>query len=156
MEYKEIRNMGKLQVYDPFKDIWNLSDEVGRLFWGLGHRGLDIEKERVNFIPAIDVKEDNEAMTIRTELPGLKKEDVKINVREGVLTLSGEKKFEDEQKKDDYYRMERSYGTFARSFTLPTSVDSEKIQAKMKDGVLELLIPKKAEAKEREIKVEVH
>jgi HSP20 family protein len=148
--------MGKLQVYDPFRDVWNLSDEVGRLFWGLSHRDLDEEAGRaVSFAPAIDVSEDNEAMTIQAELPGLKKEDVKINVREGVLTLSGEKKFSDEKRKDNYYRIERSYGAFARSFTLPNTVDAEKIQASMKDGVLRLMIPKKPEAKEREISIQV-
>jgi HSP20 family protein len=94
-------------------------------------------------------------MTIQAELPGLKKEDVKINVREGVLTLSGEKKFSDEKRKDNYYRIERSYGAFARSFTLPNTVDAEKIQASMKDGVLRLMIPKKPEAKEREISIQV-
>lgn len=147
--------MGKLQVYDPFRDVWNLSDEVGRLFWGLGHRGEEAGKN-LSFIPAIDVKEDNESMTIRAELPGLKKEDVKIKLREGVLTISGEKKFEDEKKKDNYYRIERSYGNFARSFTLPNTVDGANVRANMKDGVLELTIPKKPEAQEREIQVEVH
>jgi HSP20 family protein len=108
------------------------------------------------FIPALDVAEDNERMTITAELPGLKKEDVKIKVRDGVLTLSGEKKFEEETKKDNYYRIERSYGNFARSFTLPTTVDSSRIEAAMKDGILKVFIPKRPEAKEREVKVEVH
>jgi HSP20 family protein len=149
--------MGTLQKYDPFRDIWNLGDEVGRLFWGLGHRHLDKELEgQLAFVPALDVAEDNEAMTISAELPGLKKEDVKIKVRDGILTLSGEKKFESETKKENYYRVERSYGNFARSFTLPTTVDADKIEATMKDGVLKVAIPKKPEAKEREVKVEVH
>jgi HSP20 family protein len=148
--------MGTLQKYDPFRDIWNLGDEVGRLFWGLGHRPLDRELEAgLNFVPALDVAEDNEKMTITAELPGLKKEDVQIKVRDGVLTLSGEKKFEEETKKDNYYRIERSYGNFARSFTLPTTVDSGKIEATMKDGILKVAIPKKPEAKEREVKVQV-
>ena len=149
--------MRALQKYDPFRDLWNLGDEFGRFFWGLGHRnaGTDLEPQ-FSFVPALDVAEDNEAMTITAELPGLKKEDVTIKVRDGVLTLSGEKKFETEDKKDNYYRIERSYGTFARSFTLPNTVDAEKIEASMKDGVLKVSVPKKPEAKEREVKVEVH
>lgn len=149
--------MGALQKYDPFRDLWNLGDEFGRFFWGLGHRnaGADLETQ-FSFVPALDVSEDNEAMTITAELPGLKKEDVQIKVRDGVLTLSGEKKFESENKKDNYYRIERSYGAFARSFTLPNTVDAEKIAASMKDGVLKVSVPKKPEAKEREVKVEVH
>jgi len=148
--------MANLQKYDPFRDMWNLSDEVGRLFWGLGHHSPGEDVGLVGkFIPAIDVAEDNEAMTVTAELPGLKREDVKIKVREGILTLSGEKKFSEEQKKDNYYRVERSYGSFARSFTLPNTVDSEKISASMQDGILRLRIPKKPEAKEREIDVQV-
>lgn len=149
--------MGNLQKYEPFGDLWNLSDEVGRLFWGLGHhRHGDEAGLSANFVPAIDVAEDNETMTISAELPGLKREDVKIKVREGVLTLSGEKKFSEEKKNDNYYRVERSYGSFVRSFTLPNTVDAEKISASMADGVLKLSIPKKPEAKEREIDVQVN
>jgi len=127
------------------------------MFWGLGHQFQDQEKVgAANFVPALDVVEDDEALSIVAELPGLKKEDIKIKVRDGVLTLSGEKKFEDEQKKENYYRIERSYGTFARSFTLPTTVDSSAIEAKMKDGVLELRVPKKPEAQEKEVDIQVH
>ena len=149
--------MANLQKHDPFGDLWNMSDEVGRLFWGLGHRDLGVDKSNLlNFVPALDVAEDDHALTLTAELPGLKKEDVKINVRDGVLTLSGEKKFEEEKKKDDYYRIERSYGNFARSFSLPNTMDHSQVSASMKDGVLKISIPKKPEAKEREINVDVH
>ncbi len=149
--------MGKLQVYDPLRESWNLGDELGRLFWGLGrHLPQTEEGTTVSFVPAIDVLEDEQQMMIRAELPGLKREDIKIRMREGVLTLSGEKKFEHETKENNYYRIERSYGSFARSFTLPNTVDHGKIQATMKDGVLELRIPKKPEAQEQEVKIEVH
>jgi HSP20 family protein len=148
--------MANLQVYKPFRDLWSLPDEIGRLFWGLSRFEPEFDVEApIGWAPAVDVAEDQEAMHVRAELPGLKKDQVKINIREGVLTLSGERKFEDEKKRDNYYRIERSYGSFARSFTLPTTVDVEKIQATMRDGVLELTIPKKPEAKAKEIKVEV-
>jgi len=154
--------MTRLQVYrpfretNPFRDIWNLPEEFNRLFWGLSRATPEEADAAAEWTPAVDVYEDAEALRIHAELPGLKKEDVKINVREGVLTLRGERKFENEEKKDNYYRLERSYGSFLRSFTLPNTVDPEKIQAKMKDGVLELVIPKKPEAKPKEIKVEVN
>jgi len=154
--------MTRLQVYRPFRemsnfrDIWNLPEEFNRLFWGLSRATPDESDAVTEWSPAVDVYEDVEALRIHAELPGLKKEDVKINVHEGVLTLRGERKFENEEKKDSYYRLERSYGSFLRSFSLPTSVDAEKIHATMKDGVLELRIPKKPEAKPKEIKVEVN
>ncbi|MFO1518681.1 MAG: Hsp20/alpha crystallin family protein [bacterium] len=147
--------MTTLQVYRPFKDLFRLSSELDRLF---NYRGTSAEDEESpsTWSPAVDISEDKEAVKFRAELPGLKKEDVKINVREGVLTLQGERKFEEEKKDENHYRIERSYGVFARSFTLPTSVDESKIQATMKDGVLEIRVPKKPEAKEKEISIEVH
>jgi len=152
--------MTRLQVYrhrhrNPFPDIWNLPEEVNRLFWGLNRATPEEDEAVAEWSPAVDVYEDSEALRVHAELPGLKKEDVKINVREGVLTLRGERKFESEEKKDNYFRVERNYGTFLRSFSLPNTVDPEQIRATMKDGVLELVIPKKPEAKPREIQVEV-
>ncbi|HKX11581.1 MAG TPA: Hsp20/alpha crystallin family protein [bacterium] len=152
--------MTRLQLYrhrnrSPFSDIWNLPEEVNRLFWGLSRATPEEDEAAAEWSPAVDVYEDTEALQLRAELPGLKKEDVKINVRDGVLTLRGERKFENEEKKDNFYRVERSYGSFLRSFSLPNTVDTEKIRATMKDGILELVIPKKPEAKPKEIQVEV-
>jgi len=148
--------MSKLQTYHPTRDVWNLSDEIGRFFWGLGSPRESEREAGFSWTPAVDIVEDKEGLKLHAELPGLKREDVKINIRDGVLTLQGERKFQDEKKDDNYYRIERSYGMFARSFTLPKTVDLDKIRATMKDGVLELSIPKKPEAKEREVQVEVH
>ena len=153
--------MTRLQLYRPTRDLspfnamWNLPEEISRLFWGITQAQPEGEDQVAEWSPSVDVYEDGEQFRLHAELPGLKKEDVKINLKEGVLTLRGERKFEDEQKKDNYYRLERSYGSFARSFTLPKTVDPEKIRATMKDGVLEITIPKKPEAKPKEIKVEV-
>src|SRR4029434_1431621 len=147
--------MSNLQVFRPVKDLFKVSDELERFMWGLNR--LEGEEENpAGWYPAVDIAEDKESLTLHAELPGLKREEVKINVRDGVLTLRGERKFEEERKKDNYYRIERSYGMFSRSFTLPTTVDASKIQASMKDGVLEVTIPKKPEAKDREIAIEVH
>jgi len=148
--------MLSLQTYKPFRDLFRLSDEFDRLLWNRPRSVGEDEETLATWIPPVDISEDKEALKIRAEIPGLKKEDIKINVRNGVLTLQGERKFEEEKKKDNYFRIERSYGIFARSFNLPTSVDETKIQAFMKDGVLEVMIPKKPEAKEKEIAIEVH
>ncbi len=147
----------KMQVWRPFGDLWDLQDDINRLFWGLGRRGHGHEEEGslAVWTPAVDVCEDNEAVRITAELPGMTQKDVKLAFKDGVLTIRGEREFKDEQKKKDYYRIERSYGAFARSFTLPSTVESDKIHASMKDGVLEILVPKKEEAKPKEIEIKV-
>lgn len=145
-----------LQTYHPLRDFFSLGDELSGLVWGLGNAPRESDAQNpAAWIPAVDVSEDAEAFRIHAELPGLKKEDVKIRVHDGVLTVQGERKFSEEQRKDSYYRRERSYGFFARSFTLPKTVDPEKVQAKMRDGVLELNIPKRPESKPKEVQVEI-
>jgi HSP20 family protein len=104
----------------------------------------------------VDIHEGDKEITLKAELPGIKKEDVHIDVNDGVITLRGERKFEKEDKKENYHRIERSYGSFHRSFTLPSTVDVEKIKAKYKDGILEATLPKTEEAKPKSIPVEVH
>lgn len=145
--------MAALQKYKPFGDLWNLEDEVDRLLWGIT-RNTEEKGATTQWVPAVDVKEDDASIRIHADLPGLKKEDVKINYRDGVLTFQGERKFEEEAKKDNYYRLERRHGMFARSFTLPNTVDPEKIKANVKDGVLDITIAKRPEAQAREIRVE--
>jgi HSP20 family protein len=105
--------------------------------------------------PAVDIYEDKGNIYLDVEVPGMKKEDVKVKVEDKTLTVSGERKLEREEKKEGYYRVERSYGSFCRSFYLPDYVDSTKIKAKYEGGVLKLSIPKKEEAKPKEIPVNV-
>ena len=145
----------KLQRWKPFGDLWDLQDDINKLFYGLGRHSKGQTDEDVSAVwaPLVDISEDNESVRVTAELPGMKQSDVKLSVKDGVLTIRGEREFKDEQKKRDYYRIERSYGTFARSFTLPTQVDVEKIHASMKDGVLDILIPKREEAKPKEIEI---
>ena len=149
----------KLQVWSPFRDLWDLHDEIDRLFYrsGRGRRGRrgEEEGEIAVWAPAVDICDDKEAVKITAELPGMKREEVKISVDDGALTIKGERRFTDETKKDNYHCIERSYGTFYRSFSLPPTVDADKIKATMKDGVLEILIPKKEEAKPKSIEIEV-
>ncbi len=145
--------MTKMQLWSPLRDLWDLQDEVNRAFSGF--RGGHERGEMTAWAPAVDIYEDKEAVKLTAELPGMRKDDVKISVENGVISIKGERRFKEETKKDNYYRIERSYGTFSRSFTLPPTVEAGKIKANMRDGVLEVLIPKKEEAKPKEVEIEI-
>jgi HSP20 family protein len=106
-----------------------------------------------SWAPAVDIVETPEHYEVRAELPGVKKEDVDISVENNVLTLRGERKFEKDEPKESFHRIERAYGSFVRSFTLPTRVNPEQVQAKFDTGVLTILIPKAAEARPRRIEI---
>lgn len=142
-----------LQRWVPSNEIWDLQDEMSRFFSGFF--GPQEASTSSVWAPLVDIHEDKEAVTITAELPGLKRDDVKINIEEGTLTIRGERKFENETKKKNYFRIERSYGSFYRSFSLPSTVQADKVKANMKDGVLEIYIPKKEEAKPKEIEIQV-
>jgi HSP20 family protein len=103
--------------------------------------------------PAMDIAESEDELTISVELPGLKKDDVKLSIENGVLTLSGEKRFESEEKKQDYHRVERSYGSFHRSISLPSQMDAANAEASFEDGVLEIRIPRAETAKPKQIEI---
>ncbi len=105
------------------------------------------------WMPAVDIRESDEALTINAELPGLDKNDVHITLENNVLTLAGERKFESEEKDESYHRIERAYGSFSRSFTLPANVKTDKVEAVFKDGVLSVVLPKVEEAKPRKIEI---
>jgi HSP20 family protein len=143
--------MAIMARWEPFRDLMRLQDEVGRLFDERAYRS----GESVGWTPAVDIYEDEEGVTLRFELAGVDPKDVDVRFENGVLTLKGERKLEKEDKRENYHRVERSYGTFTRSFTLPGTVDAEKIRAESKDGVLTVALPKKAEAKPRSIQVKV-
>jgi HSP20 family protein len=108
-----------------------------------------------DWVPSVDVSETDGDYQIKAELPDVKKEDVKVTVENGVLTIQGERKQEKEEKGKKYHRVERSYGSFVRSFTLPDLVDEEKVKAEFKDGVLNLQLPKSEKAKPKAIEVKV-
>jgi HSP20 family protein len=145
--------MAMLTRYDPFRDLFRFSEEVARgLDDRLGIRG----GESMGWTPACDIYEDGEELTLRFELAGVDPKDVEIRFENGVLTLRGERRLEKEAKKDAYHRIELQYGAFTRSFSLPASVDAEKIRAESKNGVLSVALPKKSEAKPRAITVKVN
>jgi HSP20 family protein len=137
--------------WEPFRDLARLQDEMGRLFDDRLFRA----GESVGWTPACDIYEDEEEVTLRFELAGVDPKDVDVRFENGVLTVRGDRKLEREDKRENYHRVERSYGTFTRSFSLPGTVDAEKIKAETKNGVLAVTLPKKAEAKPRAIQVKV-
>jgi HSP20 family protein len=105
--------------------------------------------------PPVDIFETEDKVVLKAELPGLRKEDIEIQVRDNTLTLKGEKKFEKEVKEESYHRVERAYGSFQRSFTLPSTIKQDAIEASFKDGILEISLPKAEEAKPKQIKIQV-
>lgn len=143
--------MGKMRVWSPFRDMWDLKDEIDKVFWGT-RKGSDSD-ETATWQPLVDIYEDKDNVKVTAELPGMTKGDVKITIDNNVLTIKGERKFEQKDNKDNYYRIERSYGSFARSFGLPTNLSPERIHAEMKEGVLEIKIPKREESKPKEIEI---
>lgn len=134
-------------------EMTGLRREMNRLFdsfWGDREEGI-----HGNWLPATDVSESGDEIVIAAELPGMSQEDVKVTVANSVLTIQGEKKQESEHEEGNSYRAERTYGSFSRSFTLPSGVDANKVAATCKDGVLSVRIPKAEEAKARQIEVKV-
>jgi HSP20 family protein len=108
-----------------------------------------------DFVPAVNTRENDKSYVVELDLPGVKKDDIEITVEDNILTISGERKFKNESKDNDYYKTESVYGTFSRSFTLPEKVDSENISAEMTNGVLEVVIPKLPEEANKPKKIEI-
>jgi HSP20 family protein len=144
--------MAMLTRWDPFRELTRMQDEVGRLFDDrYGYR----QGESLGWTPATDIYEDEDGLTLRFDLAGVDPKEVDIRFENGVLTLKGDRRLEKEEEKDNYHRVELSYGAFNRSFSLPGTVDPERIKAESKNGVLSVHLPKKAEAKPRSIQVKV-
>jgi len=138
--------------WDPFRDLQRMQDEMGRIF---DDRLVARGGESVGWTPNVDIYEDEEGVLLRFELAGVEAKDVDVRFENGVLTLRGERKLEREDKREGYHRVELSYGTFTRSFSLPGTIDAEKIRAESKNGVLSVHLPKKPEAKPKSIQVKV-
>lgn len=142
--------------WDPMKELEDMQRRFQSYFQTPSFGSLSNEQlSSPQWLPACDIAETPEAYAIHAELPDVKKEDIKVTVHDGVLTLMGERKMEKEEKNKRYHRVERSYGRFQRSFTLPTAVDEGKVAATYKDGVLNLLVPKSTtgSALPKEIKI---
>ena len=135
---------------DPFNGLF---DRAFDNFWNDSDFVADGESGQRTWLPAVDIYENDDAFVATADLPGLKKDDIDVALEDNVLTVSGERKFEAREGEGSFRRVERSYGTFRRSFALPRGVDSTKVEAKFKDGVLTLTLPKSEVAKGRKITV---
>ena len=148
--------MANIVRFDPFEDMVRLQREVNRLFEDntrTGSRnGSELTTAR-SWAPAVDIVEDQNEIVLKAELPGLKQEDIDIELVGDTLTLRGERKFEDTQRRDNYVRMERSYGAFQRAFTIGVPVEADKVSATYKDGVLEVHLPKSEATKPKKVRV---
>jgi HSP20 family protein len=144
--------------WEPVRDLLGLRERMNRLFEesarGLG-RGQEEDWVMGAWAPAVDIYEKGTDVVLKAELPGLDPKDVDIRIENNVLTLKGERKIEDEIKQEDYHRVERAYGGFTRSFTLPSTVDTTNVKADYKDGVLRITLPKREEAKPKQIQVDI-
>jgi HSP20 family protein len=145
--------MTMLAKWDPWREVNRAQEEMGRLF---DDRFVVRAGESLGWTPATDIYEDEEGLSLKFELAGVEPKDVDIRFENGVLTIKGERKLENEEKKENYHRVELSYGAFNRSFSLPPTVDTDKIEAKSKSGMLVVYLPKKAEAKPKSIQVKVN
>ena len=141
--------------WEPFRELNTLQDRLNRLFQDSYARGADELMTAGSFVPAVDVYEDEHAITLKVEVPGIEQKDLDIRLENNTLTVRGERKFEQEEKEENFHRIERRYGAFARSFTLPETVDTDKVSADYENGVLRIQMGKRAEAKPKQIKVSV-
>ena len=140
--------------YDPFRDLRTLQEEVNRLFSTNMSRAFDDEAiGRGAWAPSVDIYENKDHIVLEAELPGMNQEDFDLSIENNLLTLRGERKFEKTDENDNYHRVERSYGAFTRSFTLPQTVSAEGATAEYNNGVLRVTLPKREETKARRIQV---
>jgi HSP20 family protein len=138
--------------WDPFRDLVTLRDKMNRLFED-AVRGEEKDLITSSWAPAVDIYETEDELVLAAEVPGVEEKDVEISVEDNTLSIRGERKFQKETKEENYHRIERSYGSFYRSFTLPSYVDQERIHAEHESGVLKVHMPKKPEVKPRKVKI---
>ncbi len=140
--------------WDPFRDLSMLQDRMNRLFDDAGRPWrTDEPAATTSWSPSVDIFETEGEIVVKAELPGMDRKDIQLNLENNVLSLRGERKFQKETKDDNYHRIERSYGVFSRAFSIPATVDEERIRADYKDGVLKIVLPKKDQAKPKQIKI---
>ena len=145
----------------PLKEMVSVQDEMSKMFEDFFGKGMPMrwmEEGDGIWSPNVDMAETKDEIVLTAELPGFKKEDIKLSVEDHTITLSGEKKseYEEEKKEENYYQLERRFGSFTRSFALPTPVQADKVKASYKDGILKVTLPKSEEAKKKEIQINVN
>lgn len=143
----------KIIRWDPFMDLVPLKVRMNRLF-----EEAFTPREEEDFVastwnPSVDIYETEKSLVLTAEVPGLDEKDIEIKIEDSTLTLHGDRKFEKETKEDNYHRIERAYGSFYRSFTIPRNIDQDKIKAESENGILKVTMPKKAELKPKKVKI---
>jgi len=136
--------------WTPWQELENMNRQLSHL---LDDNPLSTASEAGQWAPRVDIRETDDALLVQAELPGIDKKDVHLEVKDGVLTLSGERRYEKDVNEENVHRVERVYGSFSRSFSLPRNVDANKVDANMKDGVLEVRLPKRESAKPKAIAI---
>jgi HSP20 family protein len=139
--------------WDPFREAALLQNRVNTLFRNLNEAETPVAA--ASFVPAVDIYEDAQKLVLKLEIPGMDEKDLDVRVEDHTLTVKGERKFEAEEKEENFHRIERSYGSFFRAFTLPSTVETDNVQASYNAGVLKLELKKKPETQPRQIKVNV-
>lgn len=150
--------MNALTTWDPFKELNELEHRLATIFGRAPVRKNGGKEEAMTvaeWAPLVDITEDEKEYLIKAELPEVKKDDVKVSVQDGILTIAGERKSEKEEKNKKFHRVEWAYGSFSRSFTLPEDADADKVAGDFKDGVLKVHVPKSEKAKPKKIEVKV-
>jgi len=150
--------MNALTRWDPFKEMEETQNRLAKFFGLPPARIGNGDKEAMTiaqWAPSVDISEDDKEWLVKADLPEVKKEEVKVTVENGVLTITGERKFEKEEKDKKYHRIERAYGNFLRSFALPDAADGTKVAAEFKDGVLKVHLPKNEKATPKAVEVKV-
>ncbi len=145
----------ELEPWRPFRELTTFREEMDKLWNRFFGEWPSKEPSRGEWAPSLDVSETKDNIVVKAEVPGMDAKDIDISLTNDVLTVKGEKKQEKEEKEENYHRIERSYGAFSRSIRLPREVQSDKIKANYKNGVLKITLPKSEEAKKKEIKIKV-
>ncbi len=140
--------------WDPFREVVALQNRLNSVFGNLNTES-ESPLTTASFVPAVDVYEDEKKVVLKLEVPGIEEKDLDVRVENHTLTVKGERKFEKEEKEENFHRIERRFGSFYRAFTLPSTVDTENIDAKYENGVLKLELKKKPEAQPKQIKVNI-
>jgi HSP20 family protein len=147
--------MTTIARWEPFRGLSTLHDQVNRIFNETVLRGQGEDSALTTWSPAVDIYETENELVVKADLPDVAEKDIDVRVENNLLTIRGERKFEKSVSEDNYLRVERSYGTFSRSFSLPNTVNAEAIHAEYKNGVLTVTMPKREESKPRQVKVSV-
>jgi HSP20 family protein len=148
--------MTNITRWEPFRGLSTLHDQINRLFEDSLFRGQPGDTSLTTWAPSVDIYETEHELVVKADLPDMEEKDLDVRVENNVLTIRGERKFEKQVNQDNYLRMERAYGSFCRSFSLGNTVDTDKIKAEYKNGVLTVRVPKREEAKPKQIKVSVN